>query len=285
MPKRRAEDTPGMVMTDHWIQRRRPDRNLTAEFREGPPEQYLGEIVAYYPATADPLYLTVAQVGLQNNLRAGLPQLAREMAARRPRESEFYIILGDAYQAAGDTAKAETAYREAARLAPKSARALRASGLFEQALALDAADPITWFQYGLRDLSPDKIAKAISLDPMLPDQQRTLGEALFNAGKPDAALDALRDALRTDPSDDAAWDLTGRALAETRQWHEAFYDFERAVRLRPSHASYLYDYALALARADRLADAKTRAEEALRADPKMSRAQQLLDSLRRLGVH
>ena len=50
MPKRRAEDTPGMVMTDHLIQRRPPPGNLLAEFRERPPEEYHGEVVPYYPS-------------------------------------------------------------------------------------------------------------------------------------------------------------------------------------------------------------------------------------------
>src|SRR5262249_1814966 len=49
MPKRRAEDTPGMVMTDHRIQRRPPPGNLLAEFTERPAETYRGRVVPYYP--------------------------------------------------------------------------------------------------------------------------------------------------------------------------------------------------------------------------------------------
>ena len=216
MPRRRAEDTPGMVMTDHLIQRRPPARDLVAEFRERPPELYLGEVVPYYPKTADPLYYAVAQVGNKNNLEAGLPLLRRELALRKPVEPEFYHVLADA---AGD---------ESLRLRPRT---------------------------------PPRA------DPMLPDWQRQSGETLLADGKLDPALDALRGALRTDPSDDTAWDLAGRALAEKREWPEAFYNFERALRLRPGHPTYLYDYALALARAGRYAEAKPRAEAAVAADP------------------
>jgi tetratricopeptide (TPR) repeat protein len=252
MPKRRAEDTPGMVMTDHLIQRHRPARDLIAEFRERSPKQYLGEVVPYYPKIVDPLYRAVAQVGNANNLAAGLPLLAREIAAQKPTEAEFYFILGDAWRAAGETAKANLAYGDATRLGGRSPRP-----------DLTIADP-------------DTIRRAIALDPTLPDQHRQLGDALLRFGKPSEALDALRTALRVDPSDDAAWDLAGRALAETRQWTEAFFHFERALRLRPGHATYLYDDGLALARADRLGDARVRAEAAVAADPKLARARLLL---------
>ena len=50
MPKRRAEDTPRMVMTDHLIQRRPPAENLPANLSERPLEEYHGEIVPYYPS-------------------------------------------------------------------------------------------------------------------------------------------------------------------------------------------------------------------------------------------
>ena len=85
-----------------------------------------------------------------------------------------------------------------------------------------------------------------------------------------------RDALRTDPYDDTAWDLSGRVLAEKGAMPEAIYDFERAVRLRPGYAPYLYDFALALVRADRFDEAQRRAEEALRADPNLADAHELL---------
>ncbi len=50
MPKRRPEDTPGLVMTDHLIQRQPPPGNLLASFRERVPEEYKGAVVPYYPS-------------------------------------------------------------------------------------------------------------------------------------------------------------------------------------------------------------------------------------------
>ena len=58
-----------------------------------------------------------------------------------------------------------------------------------------------------------------------------------------------------------------------------FYDFERAIRLRPGSAPHLYDYALALARADRFDEAQERAEAAVRIDPNLAEAHELLGGL------
>ena len=89
----------------------------------------------------------------------------------------------------------------------------------------------------------------------------------------------MTDALRIDPYDDGAWDLAGRVLAQEGQTPEAIYNFEKAAKLRPGDASHLYDYALALARGDRLDEAKERAEAALRADPNLADAHELLGGI------
>jgi predicted CXXCH cytochrome family protein len=256
MPKRRAEDTPGMIMTDHRIQRR-AGANLTAMFREKEAEEYRGEVVPYYPREVDRLYWAVAQVGLRNNLKAGLPVLAKEVAARKPAQAEFYVVLGDGWTALGRKEEAAAAYREAARLAPQSARVLRMVDV-QKALELAPNDPLSWAAAG-------NYAKAIELDPMLPDAHRQMG--------------AWREALRVDPGDDAAWDLQGRALAEKGQWAEAFWDFERALKLRPGSATYLYDYGLALARSGRFDEAERRAREAVAADGSSADAHELLGGL------
>ena len=305
MPKRRAEDTPGMVMTDHLIQRRQPVNDLPAKFRERPPEKYHGEVVPYYPSPLPPtpdnaLYRAVAQVGLHNNLDTGLLALAREIATQKPREPEFYLVLGDGLQAAGKHRESVAAYEEAVKLAPNSPRVLRllaaglsadgqlprASEMLNRALELAPADPITWYRCGMLDSlsgrledAAQKIGKAIELDPSLPDQSTSLADVLARSGESDRAQAALRDALRIDPYDDAAWDLAGRVLTEKGEMAEAFYNFEKALRLRPGYAPYLYDFALALVRGDRFDEAQQRAEEAVRADPNLADAHELLGSL------
>src|SRR6202035_5731467 len=70
MPKRRVDDAPHVIMTDHLIQPRTP-ANALSEFAERPAEEYRGEVTPYYPAPLpqpplNALYRAVAQVGLGN---------------------------------------------------------------------------------------------------------------------------------------------------------------------------------------------------------------------------
>jgi cytochrome c-type biogenesis protein CcmH/NrfG len=287
-----------MVMTDHRIVRRPPPGDLIAAFREHAPEEYRGPVVPYYPdplpaTPINALYRAVAQVGLGNNVERGIADLVREIAAQRPNNGEFYMVLGDGWQALDKPRDAIDAYRQAARLAPASPRplcslaeALRQDGqiaaaaeVLKRALALAPRDAVTWHQAGMLDLDAEKVRKAIELDPSLPGQSRTLAEILDRAGQPDAALAAASEAMRVDPYDGMAWDFAGRALAAKGEWRESFFDFERAVRLRPNDPTCSYDYALALVRGDRFDEAQTRAEAAIAADPGFADAYELLGGL------
>jgi tetratricopeptide (TPR) repeat protein len=284
MPKRRVDDAPHVIMTDHRIQRRAP-ANALAEFAERPAEEYRGEVVAYYPSPLpetprNALYRAVAQVGLGNNVAAGLPELARLIAEIKPQEAEFYMVLGDGWKSAGRLEDAAAAYRRALQVKPDSARAMRALAAAEpahseeilaRAVEIAPNDPESWFRYGVLTSSAERIQRAITLDPWLPDQSRRLAEVSHREA-------ALKDALRTDPFDDAAWDLGGRIMAEKGDFRDAFFDFERAIKLRPD-ARYLYDYALALVRADRFDDAQKEGEMAVRADPGLVEAHELLGGL------
>ena len=284
MPKRRVDDAPHVIMTDHLIQRRAPSGALM-EFAEQPAEEYHGEVVPYYPSPLpetpqNALYRAVAQVGLGNNVASGLPELARLIEEIKPQEAEFYMVLGDGWKSAGKPQEAAAAYRRALQMKPDSARAMRALAavdaahaeeILAQAVQVGPNDPESWFRFGVLTSSAERIQKAISLDPWLPDQSRRLAEVSHSEA-------ALQDALRTDPFDDAAWDLGGRILAEKGRFPEAFFDFERATKLRPD-SRYLYDYALALVRADRFDDAQHQAEWAVRTDAALVEAHELLGGL------
>jgi cytochrome c-type biogenesis protein CcmH/NrfG len=284
MPKRRVDDAPHVIMTDHLIQRRAPANALT-EFAERPPEEYRGPVVPYYPAPLpdtprNNLYRAVAQVGLGNNVTAGLPELVRLIDEIKPREPEFYMVLGDGWKMEGNPQEAAAAYRRALDIAPDSTRAMRALAavdgahageILAHAVEVAPEDAESWFRYGVLTSSADRILRAVKLDPWLPDQSRRLAEVSHSEA-------ALKDALRTDPFDDAAWDLGGRILAEKNRMADAFFDFERAVKLNPS-GRYLYDYALALVRFDRFAEAQTKAEMAVHADAGMAEAHELLGGL------
>jgi len=299
MPKRRTDDVVHVVMTDHLIQRRPPSRDLLAELTERHPteaEEYRGEVVPYYPSTlprTDALYGALAQVAMRNNLGTGVAEFAQLVALQQPREPAWHMQLGDAWLSAGDPAKAIAAFEQAVRLRPQSgpalqslAKALRASGqiarsadVLQKAIQIAPSDARSWYQSGVLSSDPEKIQKAIALDPDLPGVYTTLAGILAGAWQPDRAEAALREALRIDPYDAAAWDLAGRVLAEKQQYPEALYNFEKAIRHRPNFAPYLYDYALTLASANQFERAQESAEAALRADPNLAEAHVLLGRL------
>ena len=308
MPKRRTDDVVHAVITDHLIQRRPPARDLLAAIPERHPtaeQEYHGKVVPYYPSPLpqtgeNPLYQAVAQVALQNNLQEGLADLSREIIQKPPREMEFYSTLGDAWRNNGKPKQAAAAFEQALRLRPNSvtalqslAGALQASGefsrgeeLLNRALHLAPLDANLWYQYGILDIklgrngeALQKLQKAAALNPDLPEVYTSMAGLLAGTGQVELAEEASRNALRTDPYDAAAYDLTGRVLAGKSQTPEALYDFGKATLLRPGYAPYLYDRALMLARLNRLDEAQEPAQAAVRADPDFAEAHDLLGGL------
>jgi tetratricopeptide (TPR) repeat protein len=299
MQKRRTEDVVHAVMTDHWIQRRPPLRNPLAELpeRHGAALEYSGDVVPYYPlrfqqTNENALYLAIAR-----NVPA---DLAREVARARPREPEFYMALGDAWQRIRKLPEAITAYQQALLLRPDSPRALvtlagawkasgelaRADEMLRRAILIAPDSAMAWFQSGAVDFDLGRIAaavekmeKAVAVDPDLSGGRTGLAEILFRTGKTERAESELRTELRMDPYDASAYDLIGRVLAGEGQAAESLFDFEGATRLRPGYAPHLYDYALELSAVNRLDEARAVVEAALKADPDMAEAHELLGGL------
>ena len=308
MPKRRTEDVVHVTMTDHFIQRRPPAGDLVAELPERHPteaEEYHGEVVPYYPSDLTQvkdgaLYKALAQVALKNNLAKGLPGLASQIAQAKPREPEFYMVLGSAWQASGEPAKAAAAFREAIQLIPNSSRGLlslanvlRSMGqgshnteLLSRVLQIEPSSASALYQSamidaesGVGDKAIEKMKKAVALEPDITGGFTTLSSLLLAAGQVPKAEESLREALRIDPYDATAYDLLGRVRASQSALPEALYCFEKATRLRPGYEPHLYNYALALARINRPEDARNAAQAAVDADPKQPDAHELLAGL------
>lgn len=308
MPKRRTEDVVHAVITDHLIQRTPPKGDLLAERPEVHPteaQEYHGEVVPYYPAGSAQasdslLYVRLAQVALGNNLEQGVAALSREMNLHPPREIEFYLSLGKAWQQTGKPKEAVAAFEKAVQLQPDSslvlqslADALRASGdttgsqdVLKHALHVAPLDPQNWYQSGILEAqlgqtgsALDKLTKALALDPDIPEGRFNLANLLLQTGQPEAAMASLQDALRIDPYDAAAYDLTGQILAREGKITEALYHFQKAVHLRPGYAPYLYDHALALVRAQQFDEARLEAQAATQANPAFAEAHEVLGGL------
>jgi len=293
MPKRRTEDVVHAVMTDHLIQRR-PAGNLLAEIPERHDFEYRGEVVPY--GDADELYTAVAQVSAKSNLDTGIPRLESAIAQRKPSQAEFYLEMGDAYTNTNQFKKAVEPYRQALSRRPGSAlilrrmaNALRESGQSQEALdalvratQFEPANAEAWYDLGLlqSDLGrkPDAIAslrKANELDPEFANAENSLGAVLAETGQTDLAETAFRAALRMEPTLTAAHANLANLLASKNDLVQAAWHYERAS----AKAVDQFNYGITLARMNRLADAQTHIEAAIKADPNLAEAHDVLGGL------
>ena len=284
MPKRRTQDVVHAVMTDHYIQRRKPVGDLVADIpeRTGPETFYHGQELPYYPqpfpvAPQSELYLGVAQVHANNNPERGIPQLANAIDTYHPERPEFYIELGDALRHNAKPGDAVLRYREALRLKPDSlaalfglGRAFDATG--DLALALDAFkratkthpdDATSWLQLGQTYIRLGResdalsaLRQALSLDPGVPETHYALALLLSKPGGDAVRAEAeWREAIRLQPDYSQARMNLAVFLWQHNQPGEAAYHFEYALHVRPDYALAHLNYALMLRNMGRLAEA------------------------------
>jgi predicted CXXCH cytochrome family protein len=274
MPKRRTDDVVHVVMTDHLIQRRKPEGDLLApkpELAETPANKYRGEVVSYYPAplpdtAQNSLSLATAQIRNQTNLTAGLPRMASLLDRYHDAEAGYYTELAQGYRAANDFAHAIPLFEEAARREPTAFRLTQlgnaqmearqltqAEVSLRRAIALAPDDQGAWATLGWVLWQQDKgteartaLEKAVALDPDLPETHNNLASVLWGVGDQAAAEKEFREALRIQPGI-AEWRLNlGRVLATRGEAPEARYQFEQAVQLKPDLAEARLEYGRAL---------------------------------------
>jgi tetratricopeptide (TPR) repeat protein len=274
MPKRRTEDAVHVVITDHYIQRRKPSRDLLAPLVERRETDYRGEVVLYYPpalpdGAAKHLYLGVAQVSQKSNLDRGIEALSAAIDKYRPQRMEFYLQLADAWRDSGHMDKALPFYQEAVRRDPKSLIALqrlgfssRSADVLKQALSVDASDAATWHQLGLvyldqgsRSEAATAFQKAIEVDPDLSEAQNSLGGLFLEAGDLSRAEAALREAIRINPDYAQAHSNLANVLASSNRFDEARYHFEAAIRIKPDFTAARFNYGVALVKTNRVNEA------------------------------
>jgi len=307
MPKRRTEDVVHVVMTDHYIQRRKPAGDLLAELperHETDATAYRGEVVLYYPEKSarpnDDLYLALAQVIEKSNLGAGIPRLAAAIEREAPQRPEYYLEMADALRNSGQIEKAIPVYREAVRRAPDSyvtlqklGAALRRSGRYREAeeslrraLSLAPDSAMTHHELGLtyRALGRNRDAvaaleTAARLDPDLSEAFNNLGILRLAGADPVHAEADFREAIRIQPDYADAHGNLGNLLSRESNPREAQDHFETALRLRPKDAMTRYHYALLLGRTQQVDRAQRELETALQADPALVEAHLLLGDL------
>jgi len=307
MPKRRTDDVVHVVMTDHYIQRLKPARDLLADLPERPlnaATAYRGEVVLYYPAKLpkpeDDLYVALAQVIQKSNLEQGMSQLSNAIEKYRPESATYYLRLADALRDSGKPAQAIPIYNEALKRQPGSLAALQglsvslistrqqqaAADLLKKHLDSDRRNATTWdllgsayTQLGRTDDAVAAFERATEVNPEMPEAYNSLGGIWFEKGDAKRAEPALREAVRLDPNYAEARNNLANLLSTSDRFEEAQVHFKAALRSKPDDSGARYDYAAALARVHRLGDARAQLETLLQLRPNASDAHELLGTV------
>ena len=296
MPQRRTDDVIHVVMTDHYIQRHKPDRDLLAPLEERHDTEetaYKGPVTPYYPRQVPPteeseLYLAMAQVKQFSNLKAGIPQLAAALDKYRPEAAEFYFELAEAYAHVGQLDDAIRRYEEAVTRKPdfraawvglgttlsKSGQDDRGAEALRQALESDAKDASILNDLGLILLRQGKLNEAeatfrgaVESDPDYSEAHNNLGSVLSQIGDRVGAEQSYRSAIRLQPDYAAAHDNLATLLMARGDFAQGEHHFRRSIEADGRFAPARFDYGMALAAMERYGEARVQFETAVKLDP------------------
>jgi tetratricopeptide (TPR) repeat protein len=272
MWKRRTDDVVHVVMTDHFIQRFKPKRDLVAPIKETIPE-YHGQVEPYYPRLLAEmpqgvLYNAVAQVAADSNSDAGVPLLRSVLEQVRPKQAGFYFALAGAYVRLQRDADSIRWFEEALKQSDASsvdkrelAIALmhtgeheRAIAMAQQAVAEQPTDLVAlmnlaniYLQSGRIQDAREAAEKALAVNGDLADANNILGLVLVRERRPQEAQAAFRKALTTDPDLAEARVNLATSLAEQGDIVQAKQELEDVVKENPLSAEIRRKYAMVLA--------------------------------------
>ncbi len=298
MPKRRTEDVIHVVMTDHYIQRQKPVKDLLAPLNERAGEAYVGEVQLDYPPELAPtgtneLYLAVAQVKHNSNLKNGIPRLKEAIEKYEPERAEFYYELAKAYSESGRLEEAVPYYQQALQRDPnywpalyrvgltlarlgrleQSADALERARKLAPAIATLSNDlGLTYLRQGRLEEAIDAFREATVADPDLPDAYNNLGGALNQRGDISGAEQAFREAIRHKPDSALAHDNLAMFLASRGDFAQAEHHFRKSIEADGRFASARLDYGRTLMQQNRYSEAFEQLNVAVDLDPESAQA-------------
>jgi tetratricopeptide (TPR) repeat protein len=313
MPKRRAEDAVHVVMTDHYIQRQRPQRDLVAARTEADGSKhgdYRGEVVPYYPQALSPsaeneLYLALAQVQQGSNVSSGIRRLEDAIDKHKPSRPEFYYELARAYSRMTNDDAAIRWSGEALRRDPNFVPALKqlataatskgslpeAAEALERAVRLAPQDENGLADLGSLYLRQDRLddaervlRRALALNPALPLAANTMGLAALRRGTANEAEKHFREAIRLQPDLAEAHNNLGNLLASRREYPEAAHHFGKAVIANPDYVEARHSHGVVLGLLKNYPRAVAELEAVIRRAPQIAQARlDLADVLVAMG--
>lgn len=256
MPSRRTDDAVHIVMTDHFIQRRKPDRDLLAPKAEKQ-AMYRGDIALYYPEQLPPfesdLYYGIAYISDEANVDKGI-QLLTNVLRQKPKQFDALFTRGVAYKLQDRFDAALVDLTAAVEQRPSHAQLLMAIGhLYE--LQKKHADAATFFE------------RAANIRPDISRPRTGLGTNLFYQNDIPGALAAYKEATRLDPFDKESRFNLANILSSQGKYDEAEKYNRDGLAVAPGDPDGLKSMSETQAKLARWADAAWFAAEALRLAP------------------
>ena len=296
MPKRRTDDVVHVVMTDHFIRKTQPKRDLLAPIAEtdgtsGP----LTNVALYYPERkpgTPAAEIAIAETQLNDGVAGpdgGAGRLAALLDRTRPAAPEPYVALALAYERMGNDAEVvrwseqalarRKAYRPAlVEMVPalfRTGQGAHATQLLEEAAAVYPADDLllsdlgsAYFHQGQTARAAEMLARALKANPDRAETHIVLGEMAAERHEMDTAEREFREALRCDPASAEANDRLGGLLFDARRYPEAAFHFEAAIRVNDEDAEGHHRLGRTLVLMDRLPQGVAELRTAARLDAK-----------------
>jgi tetratricopeptide (TPR) repeat protein len=222
MPSRRTDDVIHVVMTDHKIQRHRPQRNLLAPIMETPsPRHAVARFLLPDQAPVGPIRdVYLALPGVRDGDRSQIDRLEKAIQHAQPDTVGPYIELGAAALTNGDFTLAEKTFRKVVTMSPELAL-----GRTNLGAALASLE-----QY---DESIEQLRRAVELDPQHPDAYYNLGIALTRTGQTSEAIAQYETAIRLRPHYARARFNLANLLARDHAFDQAIERFEESIAIDP----------------------------------------------------
>lgn len=186
----------------------------------------------------------------------GLLELSSKQLKENPDNVNAWIMLGNAYYALEQYARAISAYREAVSIEPKNYYAWMYLGLsfkgeeqfdeaikaFREALRIDPEQAFTWYSLGETHLLLEQYNEAtkdfkevLRIDPENYGSWNGLGNSFMMLNKYDEAIYSIKESLRIKPEYGRTWFILGNAYSHFKQHDEAIKAYQEALRLDPKN--------------------------------------------------
>ena len=251
MWKRRTDDAPQVVMTDHYIQRRKP-----ASFSSGTATTS----VPYFDEDPGPQYYRKGMEASKNGDRAAAIGWFEKAMQAGDSPAESRRELGAALLLSGNIA-----------------------GSIQELEKLPD-DPVSLTNLGnayLQSGRVDDAKRVLARAPEQPDANNLLGLVFLKTGDTASAEAAFRRALNLQPELAEANNNLGTLLAGRSAYAEAVWYFGKAVASSPRNAEFRHSYGLALALTHDYGKARVQLEEALRLAPGSAEIRSDLEDVRK----